>query len=433
MKKVWIALVVVAALSVRLVPYFWEYRAIGIDSYYHMRMAESFQGGYPTQDYLSYGGREYVYPPGIHMMLAPFPEAAPFVVTLIGVLIIIPVFFTARKLYGEKAGIMAAILIAFIPVHIWKTSSNVLVTAIDMTLLCAAFYFLLKKNFLYHAVISAAIFVFSPAVSIFSLLLYIPHAKKDIKTLLFIVLIAAEILIAYSLYGSALSIYTSSMPYNISSALYENIGLQDVLYRLSPLLMPLAIYGIWMSRKGINKPLLMWLAIVFVLFIASKIETDRGLAYMAVPLVIFSSAALATAKKNHIIIAILAVTSITGVYSLNNLRWGIVTDDEYAALNWIRDNTQEDAVVLAQFMEGHWVSGIANRKNVADPNLIGAPAAERLEEILSFYRNESIEVLKHNVSYVLYTKRAPQVGSRLEYFKEYDEVYKSGNIRVFRI
>lgn len=426
--------VFIVAFSIRIMPYFWEDRSIGLDSYYHTRMAGSFQDGMPVYDELSYGGRPYVYPPGIHLLLMPYPQAAPFIITLIGSLLILSVFLLARQIYGDKAGLLAAFLIAFIPVHIWKSSSNVLVTAIDLTLLTLAAYFLAKKKFPAYLSVSALIFIFSPAVSMLSLLLFASCAKKNNKTMIIATLIIAEAIAAYHLYGSALSIYTSALPWDISSALYENIGIADMFYRLTPFLIPLSVYGLWLSRNRMNKMLLLWLFVVLVLFAAGKIETDRGLVYMAVPLCILSGQAISTFKRKEIVTSILIVTTITGIYSINNLRWGIVTDDEYSALTWIKGNTPPDSVVLAQFLEGHWVSGIAERKNVADPNLIGAPAAERLADILSAYRNESQkEILqKYNVSYVLYTERAPQVDSQLEYFP-YKEVYRSGEIRVFEV
>ncbi len=424
----YLAIIIVAAFTVRIVPYFWEYRAIGLDSYYHMRMAESI--GY---DELSYGGRAYEYPPGIHLLLSPYPWIAPFLVTFLGSLAAIAVFLAAREIYGKKAGLLAASLVSFIPVHIWKTSSNVLVTSIDITLLTLAFYFLLKKKFAYHVAISLLIFIFSPAISILSLILAIPAFGNDRRSAVAAGLIAILAGVSFAAFGGAISVYTNSLPYDISSALYEDIGIQDVFYRLSPFLIPLSICGIYASGKNASKPLLAWLAIIFILFISGKIETDRGLVYMAVPMCMLSGKALSGFKRKEIVASILIITIAFGTYSLSNLMWGTVTDDEYTALTWIRDSTPEDATVLAQFMEGHWVSGIAKRKNVADPNLIGAPAAERLEEILEFYRNESSRVLLHNVSYILYTERATQVGSRLGYFTEYEEVFKSGKIRVFRI
>ena len=85
----YLAVILVAAFSVRLVPYFWEYRAIGLDSYYHTRMAWAINGGFPIYDELSYGGRPYEYPPGIHLLLSPYPWMAPFLVTLLGSLAVI--------------------------------------------------------------------------------------------------------------------------------------------------------------------------------------------------------------------------------------------------------------------------------------------------------------------------------------------------------
>ncbi|MBI2580118.1 MAG: hypothetical protein HYW27_04420 [Candidatus Aenigmarchaeota archaeon] len=431
---VFLAVIFAVALAIRMTPFFWENRPIGLDSYYHMRMAAGFVDGLPVYDSLSYGGRPYEYPPGIHVLLSFMPEAAPIIITLIGAMAVLSVFLLAREIYNEKVALVASFLIAFMPVHIWKTSSNVLVTAVDMTLLILACYFLARKDTAKYFSISLLIFMFSPAISVLSLLLYIPSMRKDSKSILVVAAIIIEASAAYLLYGSAISIYAGTLPYDISSALFENIGVADVLYRLTPFLIPLSVLGLYMSRKNASRPVLLWLAVILVLFVAGKIETDRGLAYMAVPMSVLSAHAIASIKRKEIVVIILAATAITGIYSLNSLRWGIVTDDEYSALTWIKENTPKDSVILAQFLEGHWVSGIAERKNIADPNLIGAPAAERLEDILSAYRNQSQkEILsRYSVSYILYTERAPQVGARPEYFP-YKEVFRSGNVRVFEV
>ncbi len=431
---VFLAVIFAMALAIRMAPYFWEDRPIGLDSYYHIRMSQSLEDGQPAYDELSYGGRPYEYPPGIHLLLMTIPGAAPIIITLIGSMSVLSVFLLTREIYNERTALFASFLTAFIPVHIWKSSSNVLVTAIDLTLLTLACYFLVKKDFSRYFTTSLLIFIFSPAISILSLLLYIPVLKKDSKSLFIAAAVIIEASAAYFLYGSAIAVYTQSMPWDISSALFENIGVADALYRLTPFLIPLSVLGLYMSRKNVSRSVLLWLAVMLALFIAGKIETDRGLVYMAVPMAVFSAHALASIKRKELIAIILVITAITGIYSLSSLRWGIVTDDEYNALMWMKKNTPEDATVLAQFLEGHWVSGIAGRRNVADPNLIGAPAAERLQDILNAYRNISRkEILsKYNISYVLYTERAPQVGSSEEYFP-YKEVFRSGGVTVFQV
>ena len=79
---VFLAAIFVVALVIRMAPYFWEDRPIGLDSYYHIRMAQSLEDGRPVYDELSYGGRSYEYPPGIHLLLMAIPGAAPIAITL---------------------------------------------------------------------------------------------------------------------------------------------------------------------------------------------------------------------------------------------------------------------------------------------------------------------------------------------------------------
>jgi uncharacterized membrane protein len=99
------------------------------------------------------------------------------------------------------------------------------------------------------------------------------------------------------------------------------------------------------------------------------------------------------------------------IYAVNTVN-NAVSDEEIKALAWLRDNTDENAVVLATLNEGHLITHIAKRKNVADPNfLFIEDAGERIRNIrLTYkapYETEAIRLLnKYDVSYIYFSEKA---------------------------
>ncbi len=115
------------------------YYLSGPDPYYNMRLVEKTveTGSYPyysdNDPLLAYpfgksGGRApllVMSAIGLSHLLTPFMSEADalgyamqFIPALFGALVIFPVFFIGKILFGKKAGLVAALLIALIPIHI---------------------------------------------------------------------------------------------------------------------------------------------------------------------------------------------------------------------------------------------------------------------------------------------------------------------------
>ena len=87
-------------------------------------------------------------------------------------------------------------------------------------------------------------------------------------------------------------------------------------------------------------------------------------------------------------------------------------EQEIEAFEWVKENTPEDAIVLATLDEGHLVNAIAQRRNVVDNNFLMQPTADqRLDAVKTIYttrfETEAIRVLnKYSVDYIFFSEQA---------------------------
>ncbi len=455
-----------AALSIRLLPVVTYDNPIGIDAYYHIRITEyTLSNGLMVYDPLSFGGRQHLYPPGMHVMLAafsilfqaPVEIVAQIIPTIIGAFSIVLVFLISKKMHtDDKIALLSAFLLAFVPVHIWKTSSNVLTSAVDMTILLAAVYFLLNKDYLKYLLSVLILAIFSPFIAFFAVLLGVSGTNilekgTRYRKLIFGVFIAALIFFValFPVFGSVY--VTKDLPPELSSDMYSKD--LSTLIKLNPLLI-LGILGIIKARRDprirrttrldATNLFVFWVLVNTALIIFNFIETDRGLFYLAVPLSMYSAYILLTANfavykklKTLALLFVVFLSAYIGFMSLGGLSWSAVSHDERDALLWIRDNTPENSTVLGTLFEGHWISGIAERRNVIDGNLIGAPQLkERFGDVKSIYTtmDESLRqslIEKYGIDYILFSGWAYQLGGSQENFA-YATVFQEGIVRVYQ-
>ena len=416
-----IILIFFAALFIRLQPSAYE-PVIGIDAHYHVRMAETLLQTGSFSDSLSFGGRNYIYPPGLHITLAslsfltslPVETVGKFFITFIASLVVIPVFLIGKTLWGKKEGLITALLLVFIPVHIWKTSSNILVDAIAILLLSISFYFLIQKKWKYYFALSFFTMLFSPFVGLFSILLSVPNIDKRIirRNTKFLIPIAVISFILFCLFSFIIIDVYSGLNSDISSALYEDIDIFEFLFRINPIVFVFGIVGIIMSLRHASKNnkstknLLFWIIVI----VASMLflETDRWLFYLSVPLSLFAGFSLIRLSKSKIILALFVILiilsgSFLSYHALEKLEWGVISENKLEAFEWIRDNTEKNSVILSSIVEGHWITNLAKRKNIIDGNLIARnDVNERYQDVKDFFsgiRQKEV-IKKYNISYV---------------------------------
>ena len=460
LSKVGIALLAIFLLAffIRLLPLLMHGHPIGMDAYYHFRQAEEFKSGFPEYDALSMGGRPYSYWPTFHVFLAgmsllttlPVEIIGPIIVTLIGSITVLIIFLITRHIFRDnKAALLSAAFSAVIPVFLWKTASNTLVTSIDIFLFATVLLFVLQDKKLQYFVTSIILFAFSPATGILGLSLYAFTLKKNRlnrSTIIWIALLVIFVLISLSFYADFTKIYVSKdLPEDVNKTLYEKISIEGFLLRLNPAMLALGIAGLYSQRKRYRQflPVVALLVFFAIAFVAEFLETDRALVYLGIFLSIFTGVALSKIRPKSyapILIAVIFVASLAlGVYSLKYLEWSAISDYDYDALTWIKYNTPTDAVIMAAPVEGHWVTYVSQRKNIVDSNLLGAQdLAERYNDVKTFYHTSNLSARdeitnKYNVSYVVFSEKAIAFDPQFDVFGWYEIAYQNTTATVFRV
>jgi len=118
------------------------------------------------------------------------------------------------------------------------------------------------------------------------------------------------------------------------------------------------------------------------------------------------------------------------VYSSENLR-SAPNEEVIKALRFLRNNTEEGAVVLARLKFGILINYFAERKNVIDSKfLLVEDANIRLEDVERFYKTvyevEAIKIMnKYNATYAIFEDEKPVYLSDKKCFnKVYDGIIK---------
>jgi len=87
------------------------------------------------------------------------------------------------------------------------------------------------------------------------------------------------------------------------------------------------------------------------------------------------------------VILALVITAYPAYTSMNMQLSNTITSEEVKALEHLRDTLPEDAVIIAPVTYGHYISSIAQRKNVIDDYFLMQPRInERFEDIERLYK-----------------------------------------------
>lgn len=289
---------------------------VGIDGYFHLRIAEEILTTHNIVhfDNLSFGGRIHLYPPGFHLLIVSLSYLLPLSVEMIcrligmifGAMVVLLVYTTMRK-EGKIGAALAASLLSLMPVFIWKTSINALTTSICLFLFFFVLAYrentlLLLLSILLFANTHSSVFLLIP------LLLLTTTRKSIYYDLLAIFLVAltfySAIMPLYNIYG--ISIIKQNVPKELYNIVYEAPTTANLPIRLNILLFPLLIYAF--STRFFK----WWVSFYFlsILLFTRILELDRAGAYIAVLLAILSTKGLQSLYENKTWFSRLYVTGL---------------------------------------------------------------------------------------------------------------------------
>ncbi|RJQ17255.1 hypothetical protein C4573_04350 [Candidatus Woesearchaeota archaeon] len=380
------------------------------ESYFSIRQIEHIkETGLPLyHDALSYGGREYFFPPLFHYLLAGFSFLIPFFYTLkiipnifAASLVLIVYFFSLKLTENRTVALITCFFAGFIPIFLAESLSVslesfylpvfflILYLCVDMT----------EKNITIILLLTIVL-VLTSAISIIlviSLLLYLlftkiegmSPSKREVEVVLFSTFLAVWanlILYKKALIAHNVLIITQNIPTTIITQFFSNLTFVESFYTIGIVTLLLGLYGIYYALKTKKKEafaLTSSVATFFVLLLVKLIPLHIGLMFIGIALVLLSSLALKEIMEKlsnvkftkapstfiaFILMLFIGLTILPGLSLTVNT--AIPTAEEKEAWLWLKENSPEDATILASEVEGHAINYYTHRKNVIDTNFL---------------------------------------------------------------
>ena len=430
------------------------------DAYFHLRQVEKIHdsGRNIVNDPLSYGGREILYPPLFHYFLAFFAIFFPitFVLkivpaALLGLLAVLSYLIAREITHHEQASFFAALLTGFIPLLVSQTLNQVSVYSLILPLVFYMIYCFIKMKenrtyvgrFVFLSFLlpfvhpSAFLLVLVLAFYILLIIsesLSIDNLRKEAIIFCGILLILLEFLFyRNALLEHGFALFQGGIPSLLLPFYFQDVNIFLILYHLGILTIVLGCFGIFRAlyrERNKNAFLLVSVVLSTLLLLLFKfIDFFGGMLFFGVAIGILSSIAFAhffnyvsitkfapyqTYVRVFVFVFIIAFSFVPSFFVAQKIIDTSLSDKEEAVFEWIRDSTPRNSVVLADVNEGHYITSIAQRKNVLDSHfLLASKPLERLEDMklmyLTWSEARALSLFrKYDINYIYLSKRTKQ-------------------------
>jgi len=366
-------LLLIAGLAIRLYPPITHELNVNFDSIYHARIGQAVAetGWVPEWDYVA-GGRPHLYPPLYHLIIGyssilsgmPATEIVKYILPLVSALIVLPVFFLIRRYRGIKSALLGAAFTAFNPIIMAQSFDSP--QLFGLFLFPLVVYAFLEKRYLLGGVFIAISLLFNYTISatILAVLLAVALIKHWGGSREFILrpfimgaigagLASPWLFTAFSRAGECFD------PSTAVSALTLSGSSQLLLTALF-----VAVFGaglLYLLRKTGDDYLTVWkvaLAVGTVGFLLSLLFPSLH-PYDQLLLVGFSSIFLLPELKLRKVLSVaLIVVLITGSVAVIGFVNPTMSEDDMAAVSWIRDNVDKNGTTT--ILANPETSGVIN-------------------------------------------------------------------------
>lgn len=436
------------------------------DAYFSLRQVESIKNsGLPLfNDPLSFGGRVHLFHPLFYYFISIFASigsglASKIIPNLLASTIIFAIYLLSFHITKNRSvSLLSSFMSGFIPVFFINfndISSNALMIPLTFFLL----YSILKIDqpkhlgfallFLVLLVLtSASVFMVILGLLLFLLLTRVESLEVNRKQQEFI-LFASFLALwfnfiifkkAFIMHGPF--VIWQNIPVQILSRFFFDLNLLQVTYYVGFIPLVLGVYSIYhVLFKQKKRSLFLFIALflsVLLLLWLKLIQFELGLVFLSFALVLLSSHTIKQIhsyfKKtkvsnyaNLVLVGLFVLFVLTSVIpsftiafsSINN----VPSDSEVKALEWLKENSDMDAVVLARPQEGYIINYFAERKTVIDYNFLLVNNVQQIyEDVQSIFslrlKTESLRRLnKYDVDYIYFSGRFG-VDKKLYYIDE---------------
>ena len=133
-----------------------------------------------------------------------------------------------------------------------------------------------------------------------------------------------------------------------------------------------------------------------------------------------------------IIIILFLLTSIAPI--VTTIHPKIPPQQDINALGWLKDNSDPNSTVLGRIEEGHLISKIAERKNVADMNFLLIKNVDQIYDDIdkaysTHWKSEAVRIMnQYDVNYILLSEASKKEYNITELFYAepdcFDKIYE---------
>lgn len=482
-KIVWVLffVVLVMRLFIAFSTHYFDY-----DSYYHIRHIEHItETGVPAfNDELSYGGGFFIFSPLFHYIIAAFSFMIPLgiigkiIPNILYALLIPLTYYISKEITGErKLSIVAPIIIAFMPV-LWSNIFTLDPLCMAIPLIFLGFYFMIKgkdkKNMIYFllciiasAILSPITIIIIPILWLYILFLRIEKIKErgalfEITIFLtFFILLIQFIFYKNAIVLNGVSTIWQNIPPSILANYFSSITILDIIAKVGILAFIFGLYEIYSfsfePKERTSSLFISIVAVLGVLLWAKLIPIQTGMIILGVSISIVSIFSIKYfleyfekikfKKIRHVttitIIIFIITAVVPAVYYLNLSKQDVPSEQGAAALLWLKDNSEADAVVIGDIKDGFAINAIADRKSIVDGNFLMKPdVQERLDDIKKIYESEyetnALEALKkYDSKYILFGRNAKKTynvtSPNFEDEKCFENVFTKKDVKIFKI
>ncbi len=440
-----------------------------------------------TFDDLSFGGKEVIEAPFFYYVLAFFGLFLPLTLVLkiiplifMSSIVLIAYLITKEITENVKARLFATFLTGFVPIYFVSTLNQVSVYSLLIPLMFLMVYCVMKmeKNNIYlnlFVILSFILPLVHPYAIIFvvSMVFYLLMIsseglslnKLEKEALLFSTFLL--FLIGFIIFKKAFLVYGfeliwQNVPTKILQNYFMNISVFEIIYKIGIIPVFLGgmgiLYGVYKKK---NEPvfllasvvlaslLLSWLKLIepivglmflgIALAISCSVTLDRYFTY--IPKTKFSGFARFYPYMFSVFIILLMV--VPSFIDGNKVIKDVPSDDEIQSFIWLKENTEENAVVLGTLEEGNLITQFSKRKDVIDTNFLLAPNVNKRFDDVNLVYNSISEpkvqdlFFQYNVGYVYFSSRAKEKYKidKLGYEGGIclEKIQERGDVEIFRV
>ncbi|MEE9563539.1 MAG: hypothetical protein V3V69_01255, partial [Nitrosopumilaceae archaeon] len=126
-------------------------------------------------------------------------------------------------------------------------------------------------------------------------------------------------------------------------------------------------------------------------------RTITKISYVVIILILFTLPLSIPAKGNWINSQLIPATILNG-----GTAFGIATDDWLSALEWLKNNTPQDAVIASWWDYGYWISTLGERKSLADNSTLSDHIIKNIAKMLLSEPDRAWQMLQEmDADYIL--------------------------------